>query len=67
MPHWALPAATAVAAGGLSYLCCVRPMLRDRHQSRSRRSRPTAGSAKSDASLDDQLVRARAELHRLDR
>lgn len=64
MPHWALPAATAVAAGGLSYLCCVRPMLRDRHQSRSR---PTAASAKSDASLDDQLVRARAELHRLDR
>lgn len=63
MPPWALPAATAVAAGGLSYLCCVRSMLRDRRQGRSR---PTgAGTAKPDASLAGQLIRARARLHRL--
>lgn len=64
MLTWALPAATAVAAGGLSYLCCVRPMLRDRHHSRTRNA--GAATAKS-TSLDDQLVRARAELSRLGR
>ncbi|MCU4185770.1 hypothetical protein K6U06_15480 [Acidiferrimicrobium sp. IK] len=63
MLTWALPAATAVAAGGLSYLCCVRPMLRDRHHSRTRHDAATA----KPASLDDQLARARAELSRLGR
>lgn len=61
MPDWALPAATLVAAGGLTYLSCVRPALRGRRGA----DRGSCGRARADRSIDDQLADARAQLQRL--
>lgn len=65
MPTWALPAATPAAAAGLSYLCCVRPMLPDCGHVRS--SRRGGGAARGTNDLDAQLGAARTEVDRLER
>jgi hypothetical protein len=61
---WLLPIAATLAAAGLTYWCCVRPMLPGRHDTApdSHGCCPPAVSAQD---LDEQIRQATAERDRL--
>jgi hypothetical protein len=61
---WLLPIAATLAAAGLTYWCCVRPMLPGRHDTApdSHGCCPPSASAPD---LDEQIRQATAERDRL--
>ena len=64
MTAWLLPIAATLAAAGLTYWCCVRPMLRGHHNT-APATHGCCPPAASTPDLDEQIRQATAERNRL--